>query len=73
MIREGGNTMRALLLAAPLALGLGLFTSGSMAAPASGISILEAVAKTSVVEQARWHWRWRRHCHHGRWSGVRCG
>lgn len=66
--------MRAFLLAAPLALGLGLLTtSNSMAAPASGVSILDAVAKTTAVEQVRWHWHWRRHCHHGRWSRVWCG
>ena len=68
--------MRAFLLAAPFALGLGLFaSSSSMAAPASGVSILDGVAKTTAVEQVRWWgWRWhRRHCWHGRWSRVWCG
>jgi hypothetical protein len=63
--------MRAFLLAAPLALGLGLFaTSSSMAVPASGTAILDASANTTVLEQVRW-WGWRRHhCWHG-WRSYR--
>jgi hypothetical protein len=78
--------MRAVLIAALVAGGIGLVgTSGTMAAPANGIVIDEAATETQSAEQVRhryWHHRrwhrghWRHHhrrCVHRRhFSGRRC-
>jgi hypothetical protein len=55
--------MRALIIAAITAAGLGLAgMTSTIAAPANGVAINNAAATTAVVEQARWRW----HRHHRR-------
>jgi len=78
--------MRAIFVAMLLALGIGLIgTSGSIAAPANGIAIGEAIGITDSVTQVQ-HWRFRSGGHwrfgsrgpHWRWGsrgggrGERC-
>ena len=65
--------MRAFLIAAALATGVGLAaTAPTLAAPANGAVISHAAQANSAVEQVRWwrrhhHWRWYRRHHHRRW------
>jgi|SRR5262245_1568609 len=87
MTRSGGHTppetskektMRAILLAALVAGGIGLVgTSGAMATPANGVVIDEAATATQLTDQVRHryyhhgyrhhhHWR-HRHWHRGHW------
>jgi hypothetical protein len=57
--------MRAIFLAMIVAAGLGLVgTSGSIAAPASGLSIGEAAANATIIDQAQ-----RCRCVSRRWNG----
>jgi hypothetical protein len=59
--------MRALILAAIVAAGIGFIeTSGASAAPASGVTINEAAVAHSAVVKAHWKGRsrWRHHCHY---------
>jgi hypothetical protein len=57
--------MSGILLAATIAAGVGLFTaSGSVAAPASGLSLGEAAANASIIDQAQ-----RCRCVERRWNG----
>ena len=60
--------MRAILIATLVAAGLGLAgTSPTLAAPANGTAIADAVTLNPMVEQVYWrryyhrHWRWRHH------------
>jgi hypothetical protein len=66
--------MKALVLAAATAIGIGLFgASGVSAAPANGIVIDKSVAALDQVAPQEVGWRWRhrhwgwRH-HHWRWG-----
>jgi hypothetical protein len=62
--------MRAFILAAALAGGIGLASlSPSAAAPASGRAIGEAATVTPAVEQVHW---WRRHHRHHRHHRPYC-
>ncbi len=70
--------MRAIFVAMLLALGIGLIgTSGSIAAPANGIAIGEAIGITDSVTQVQ-HWRFGSRGPHWRWGsrgggrGERC-
>jgi hypothetical protein len=57
--------MRGILVAVILAAGIGLAgTSGSFAAPASGLSIAEAAANATMIDQAQ-----RCRCVERRWNG----
>ena len=70
--------MRAILLAAIVAVGFGLATTPTVsAAPANGFAISGDAAGTSNVQHVQ-HWRWgsRRHwrrCHYRHRSWGRCG
>jgi len=63
--------MRAILLAALVAGGIGLVgTSGAMAAPANGVAIDEAATATQLTDQVRYHYHhgyYRHRHHHGRY------
>ena len=69
--------MRAILIAALTAAGIGLIgTSGAVAAPASG-SVIDAAATANQLTQQAWHRGYRhrhwRRCVHWRYhSRVRC-
>ncbi len=55
--------MRAIFIAALVALGIGLVgTSPTLAAPASGVVIGNAAHLNQVVDRAHWRWRHHRHC-----------
>jgi len=65
--------MRAIILAAIVAAGVGFIgTSAVSAAPANGVTINEtANANTSIVKVQHYRWRsrhWRHRCHYRRWS-----
>ncbi len=69
--------MRALILAAIVAAGIGFIgTSGASAAPASGATINGAATAHSAVVKAHWNGRsrWRRwhRCHYAGRSWGRC-
>jgi hypothetical protein len=69
--------MRAIILAALIAVGVGLaFTPTVNAAPASGVSIGESAGHSNVTKVQHWRWgsrrAWRR-CHSRGWSRMyRC-
>jgi hypothetical protein len=71
--------MRALVLAAAAAVGIGLLgTSGGSAAPANGIVIdrSAAVIDQAAPQEVGWHRRWRSHHRwgsrgHWRWGSRR--
>ncbi len=66
--------MRAVLLAAIVAAGIGFIgASSASAAPANGVTINEAATANTAVVKAHWRGRsrWRR-CHHRGWSWGRC-
>jgi hypothetical protein len=70
--------MRAIILAAIVAAGIGFIgTSNVSAAPANGVTINESATHNSNVTKVQ-HWRWRSGrrwgygCHVRRWSGWRC-
>jgi hypothetical protein len=69
--------MRAIILAAIVAAGIGLIgTQTASAAPANGVTINEAAnVNTAMVQKAHWRGRsrwWRGRCHHRGWSWGRC-
>jgi hypothetical protein len=64
--------MRAIIIAASMALGIGLAgMSPSMAAPVNGIAIHNAAHLNPVVDQVHWRWHhrhwWWRHHHRRHW------
>jgi len=64
--------MRAIIIAASMALGIGLAgMSPSMAAPANGFAIHNAAHLNQAVDQVHWrwhrHWWWRHHHRHWWW------
>jgi hypothetical protein len=62
---QGELTMRAILVATLLAASLGLAgTSGAFAAPANGLSIGEAAANATMIDQVQ-----RCRCIERRWNG----
>ena len=69
--------MRAIILAAIVAAGIGFVgTQTASASPANGVTIHEtANANTSIVKVQHWRWRsrhWHRHCHYRYRSWGRC-
>jgi hypothetical protein len=64
--------MRAIILAAIVAAGIGFIgTQTASAAPANGVTINETATTANAVVKAHWNGRsrwWRRGCHHRRWS-----
>lgn len=70
--------MRAIFIAALMALGIGLVgTSPISAAPARGGPIADAAHVNQSVDKAHWYWRrhhrHHRHCWVGRFGRVHCG
>jgi hypothetical protein len=64
--------MRSIVIAATMALGIGLVgIQASSAAPASGVAIHQAAHLNQQVDQVHWRWQhrhwWWRHHHHRRW------
>jgi len=57
--------MRAIVIAAVAALGIGIAgSSASLAAPANGLVIGQAAGAGEVIEPVRWGWHRHHHHHH---------
>jgi hypothetical protein len=65
--------MRSIVIAAVMALGIGLVgVQASSAAPANGLAIGKAAAAGHVTEQAHWRYHHHRHCWVGRHGRLHC-
>ena len=57
--------MRAIFIAALMALGIGFVgSSAALAAPANGLAIGKAAGAGQVIDQVRWRWHRFHHRHH---------